>query len=813
VKKGIKTVVLYFVLIVIIPVMVVVLVDGGLRLLDYGYQTDFYLEKTHDGEEVLVDNYKFSWRFFPAGFFRQAQPFIIPKVKQKASYRIVVLGASAAMGDPEPAYSFSRILEYMLRERYPDKKFEIVNAGMTAINSNVVLPIAKDCNTINPDLYIVYLGNNEVIGPYGPGTFTNNLFSGYPFIRSSILLSDTKIGQWISNLDQSDSTTLEEWGGMKMFLGQKVHIQDEEVLEKVYSHYRKNLEAICDLARKDDAGVILSTVVSNLKDTPPFYAEHVSGISGEYLELWNEHYEKGIAQEEQKSYPQAIRSYEKALAIDSLHADLHFRLGTCRYQIGEFKKALHHFVKARDYDAIRFRADSELNKIVKDVAAKLSEQSVYLVDAVSALHNQCKGNIPDNSILLEHVHFNFKGNYLLAKALMPAVEQHFDFPSSSGVIPTRMQCQEALGYTVFEQEKIVKHILGVISQPPFTNQLYHQQTINYYRDSLTILRDAMAPSGQIEKAIAIYQKAVVGWQKDWTVINKFGRFLDDYTTQQQRAAEMFEKALDIHPFNSGLMNNLGIVLTKLGDHQRAERYILKALECGPKKPSIYQNLAFVYQQQNDFAQARTYYEKARLSSDEIADKFFDAGMSALASGDKEKAEAIFEKARNISNTAKVNYGLGMARLQENELDKASEYLVQALRTPDALDSNMIWDSRVSLARINSRNRQFDTAVQYYQNALQYDISKGRVHQELSIAMTYAGQYDAALQHLDSANAHRAIEDFNALKAMIWNEKAAHQSSSGDVQGAVYSYQQALKFDPGSEVARQNLEILKLMHDL
>ena len=63
--------------------------------------------------------------------------------KPRKTFRIFVLGESAAMGDPDPAYGFSRYLEVMLRERFPSMKFEVINTGSVAINSHVLLPIAK----------------------------------------------------------------------------------------------------------------------------------------------------------------------------------------------------------------------------------------------------------------------------------------------------------------------------------------------------------------------------------------------------------------------------------------------------------------------------------------------------------------------------------------------------------------------------------------------------------------------------------------------------------------------------------------------
>ena len=46
-------------------------------------------------------------------------PFALAKRKPVSTFRIFVLGESAAAGFPDPAFSFARILEVMLRARYP----------------------------------------------------------------------------------------------------------------------------------------------------------------------------------------------------------------------------------------------------------------------------------------------------------------------------------------------------------------------------------------------------------------------------------------------------------------------------------------------------------------------------------------------------------------------------------------------------------------------------------------------------------------------------------------------------------------------
>ena len=92
------------------------------------------------------------------------------KIKHVTIVGVGLLGGSAALGIPDPGFNAGAILEVMLAATYPDAKFEVVTAAMTAINSHVVLPIARECPDRQPDLFIINLGNNHVDGPIGAGT-------------------------------------------------------------------------------------------------------------------------------------------------------------------------------------------------------------------------------------------------------------------------------------------------------------------------------------------------------------------------------------------------------------------------------------------------------------------------------------------------------------------------------------------------------------------------------------------------------------------------------------------------------------------
>src|SRR5690348_11534576 len=154
----------------VLPLLLIGAAELVLRIVSYGYPTSFFLERQQGEAKVFVENPKFGWRFFPPSVARSPQPLSFPAQKPLGTIRIFLFGESAAMGDPEPSYGFGRQLQRMLQARHPNLHFELINVAMTAINSHVIRAIAADCARRQGDVWVIYAGNNEVIGPFGAGT-------------------------------------------------------------------------------------------------------------------------------------------------------------------------------------------------------------------------------------------------------------------------------------------------------------------------------------------------------------------------------------------------------------------------------------------------------------------------------------------------------------------------------------------------------------------------------------------------------------------------------------------------------------------
>ena len=146
------------------------------------------------------------------------------------------------MGMPASEYNFGRILEVMLNETCPETHFEVITAAMPAINSHAVYEIVKDCSRYDPDLFIVYLGNNEAVGPFGPGTVFAPLSPNLTAIRANMALKATKVGQlmdrWLSAVAPRGQPR--RWGGLSMFLDKQVRY-DAPALGAAYHHFERNI--------------------------------------------------------------------------------------------------------------------------------------------------------------------------------------------------------------------------------------------------------------------------------------------------------------------------------------------------------------------------------------------------------------------------------------------------------------------------------------------------------------------------------------------------------------------------------------------
>ena len=511
---------------ILIPAVVLVLVEVSLRVAGVGFSTGLLVPCTVKGAPASCYNLFFATPYFPAGMVQTPRLYSIPATKPPGTYRIFVLGESAAMGDPDSAYGFSRYLEVMLRERFPSMKFEVVNTGSVAINSHVMLKIAEGLAVQKPDLFIIYSGNNEVVGPYGPGTMLTSVGMSMPSVRANTFFRSTRIGQLVTKL----GTKKREWHGMAMFLDQQVPASSP-LMRQVYANYEENLRDTIRVALAAGAKVLVSTVASNLTDCAPFASLHRKDLSQDDLKRWAALVQRGIELETVNSPAEALKQYQAAAAIDDEYAELEFRMARAAWKLGDYKTAKEHFLRSRDLDTLRFRADSRINEINRSIAAS---SGTALVDAERILSDAAPDGIIGADQIYEHVHMTPEGNYLLARAIFGQIAPSLPQGNQVSEPPSEADCERLLALTGYDRWRLANEMFGRLQKAPFTNQLNHSEQLFHFAWG------AQPPSENPNETVAQYQWAIARSPDDQMLHLRFGTFLFRYN--RNAAAEQIGMA-------------------------------------------------------------------------------------------------------------------------------------------------------------------------------------------------------------------------------------------------------------------------------
>lgn len=564
----------------LIPGLFILLFEGLLVLLGSGTPTRYLLKESANGQEIHQTNPYFTHRFFPPALARGMIPHRFTQAKADDTFRILIFGESAANGDPDSAYSFGRHLKFILEGRYPGTNFEVINTGITAINSHVIVPIAKACSEVEADLWIIYMGNNEAVGPYGPSTIFGMKSPPLPLIQTNKAIKATRIGQLLQSgltATRENAATPEAWGGIEMFSENLLRANDP-IRDRLNGHFQSNLEKILAFAEAAQAPVILSTVAVNLQDSAPFASLHRTGLTQQEKTDWESYYYNGHQLAREGKWSEALAAYDKALAIDREFAELSYWMGICHLVLGQQEDALRHFREARNLDALMVRADDRINDGIRHLATSEDYSNVSLLDSDLLVSEAAIAN-PEEKLFYEHVHFTLRGNDLLARLFAEEVLKKL--PSEIrkqdiGSWPAAGAVWRKLAISITDQQRLWLEMAERLSTPPFTDRSNNDAMLIYAKTQAQALEQKKNP--QIDRMI--YELALKDNPDDFHLRTKFGRYLLE-TGEFSRATEHLQWIVDKFPLYDGGYQELGLALLLEGKHAEAKAAFEKVLEFRP----------------------------------------------------------------------------------------------------------------------------------------------------------------------------------------------------------------------------------------
>jgi tetratricopeptide (TPR) repeat protein len=374
------------------PLLLLAGAEAVLRLAGIGALEPLFIP-VPKAEGFLQPNPAAVQRFFPDP--RRAPEVSIdttwfPAEKAPGTVRIFVQGESSAAGFPYGRWaSPAALLQQRLQRAYPEREIEVINTGMAAVTSYVLLDFADEILAQRPDAIVVYTGHNEFLGIGGVGSSLASASS--PTLARTIatlrrLHLYRALERGLGSLGTGEDPLAARDGTLMSKVAAERSIPlGSPLYERGLGQFRGNLDRL--LARYQAAGVpvFIGTLASNERDQAPFASDDTADS--------------------------ARARFEKGRALEAA---------------GDYVAARSEYLAAKDRDELRFRAPEDFNEVIRAVA---EARGATVVDVQTALAAASSNGIIGAGLMLEHVHPNVEGYFRLASAYFPAMVQWLGPPA------------------------------------------------------------------------------------------------------------------------------------------------------------------------------------------------------------------------------------------------------------------------------------------------------------------------------------------------------------------------------------------------
>jgi len=406
----------------LLPFLLLVIIELLLRLFNYGYNTSVIIEdKEFPGYCYL--NPDLSKKYFTSEqLATSGNKDYFQKKKGDNTFRIFVLGESTALGFPyNHNGSISRMLKYQLERSYPNISFDVINCSMVGVNSYTVLDISKGLIDFQPDAVVIHMGHNEYYGALGVGS-TNKLGRNRNIVYATIYLRQMRIFQALLKfrefiIKKISPAEPDKFKNRMERMADKNVLFNSELYQAGINQFEGNLAEILELYKKNKVPVFISSIISNEKDQMPFESQTLKLHEND---VWYKLYVQALDHLKKAEKVKAYELLTKINEIDSTYATAQFFEGQLAYEQNKFVEAKRCFVNAKELDIVRFRAPEKINKTIEREAKKYQN---YFVDVKNAFEKHSPHGIIGKELVLEHLHPNIDGYFLIAESFFQAINK------------------------------------------------------------------------------------------------------------------------------------------------------------------------------------------------------------------------------------------------------------------------------------------------------------------------------------------------------------------------------------------------------
>jgi len=572
---------------ILLPFIILLLLELALRIGGYNEgQQELFVEVPIQSEYLVV-NPAFVSRYFPSFTPEVAKsPFL--KKKEEDTFRIFVMGGSTTQGFPYNFYSsFSTQLEQRLLMETQGLNIEVINLGMTAVNSFVMWDLSNRLMEYEPDAIIIYAGHNEYYGSFGVGSTQFGFGEGVRLKHMILNLKDCRLYQLIEDIirpkenNNPNNRTL-----MARVVKESEITLNSESYKSGIKQFEANLSDVLEYFKDESVPVLIGTVTSNIKDQDPLGDDE-----------------------------NALKSYKE---------------GNDFFASGLIDSARYAFLEAKEYDAIRFRAPEDINEVIQNAA---KEYDAHLVDINIAAAEASESTIQDESFFVDHLHPDWEGHQLIANLYFN--ELRLNLKKIGEAYSANLLFKKST-ITPFEKVYADVQVKRLTVGYPFQKGLsgeqeYAQFQIEYEKYLTRSYLDSLAASAwRMQRNLALALTDVINYANKnsdtlsvvkhyqqlayWQVYNeKLLKKGVEYAINSRKfdsySAKLLHIILSIERTDPYFANSLAALYLLHGDLDRGEYWLQKAKNLDEESLMLWYSYARLYALRGDTAMARSAFEK------------------------------------------------------------------------------------------------------------------------------------------------------------------------------------------------------------
>ncbi len=410
---------LFILISLLLPVVLVLGVEGVLRLCGFGGYPPLIVEgaKLSNGRTLYATNIPAATSYFslrrsiPGAFHEHS--FEMPKPPN--TVRIFVSGGSAMKGFPQPrALSGAAFMEAMLEDVWPERNVEVINLSTTAIASYPAVDMLAQTLDYDPDLVVLCTGNNEFFGTYG-------VASTHAAGRSPGALRFTRWARSLAILQAIDHVmpaAMKEGDTlMELVVGQAQIKSDDPLRGAAANNLSANISSMTEACNARGVPIIVCTLPGNERDLAPIGTVDPATLDATERDALAQQLYK-CAQQIDES-PTTAR--DQLISVREQHPDnarVAYLLARALSALGEHEAATTHYQAALDLDSMPWRAPSTSNDAVRHAA---HEHGATLCDLQQAFRAASDHGVIGRRLMDDHVHPSLRGQALLARSIVNTI--------------------------------------------------------------------------------------------------------------------------------------------------------------------------------------------------------------------------------------------------------------------------------------------------------------------------------------------------------------------------------------------------------